>query len=147
MEKENEPGFYTMKGYARLESNQITASMEDYLEMIYRICGEEKKIRLGKIADMLHVKPSSASKMVANLKKAGLVQCEKYGVITLTEAGVKAGDYLILRHGVLNQLLCMINETDNELEQVEKIEHFIDMRTIENMRRFLEKENAGKTES
>ena len=33
-------GFYTMKGYTLLEHGQLTASMEDYLEMIYRM-GEE----------------------------------------------------------------------------------------------------------
>ena len=130
--------FYTLKGYALLEGNSITASMEDYLEMIYRIHISGDAVRVGAVAESLNVKPSSASKMVANLKKQGLVSSEKYGYIKLTEEGDKLGKYLVLRHDTLHRLLCYINNSDNELEQVEKIEHFIDMRTVGNIRRFLD---------
>ena len=65
--------FYTLKGYALQESNTITSSMEDYLEIIYRLSQTGEPVRLGAVANMLNVKPSSASKMVANLKNHGLV--------------------------------------------------------------------------
>ena len=130
--------FYTLKGYALLEDNSITASMEDYLEMIYRIHTSGEAARVGLIAENLNVKPSSVSKMVSNLKNQGLVSSEKYGYIKLTEAGSKLGKYLVLRHDTLHRLLCYINKSDNELDQVEKIEHFIDMRTVENIGRFLD---------
>ena len=130
--------FYTLKGYALLEDSSITASMEDYLEMIYRIYTSGEAVRVGIVAEKLNVKPSSASKMVINLKKQGLVSSEKYGYIKLTEAGIKLGKYLVLRHDILHRLLCYINKSDNELEQVEKIEHFIDMRTVENIRSLLD---------
>ncbi|MFR2561757.1 MAG: hypothetical protein ACLS8R_02870 [Anaeromassilibacillus sp.] len=47
--------------------------------------------------------------------------------------GIALGDYLLYRHNLLNQFLCYINRSDNELEQVERIEHFIDERTIRNI--------------
>jgi len=82
--------------------------------------------------------PSSASKMVDHLKESGLVQAERYGYIRPTPEGIALGDYLLYRHNLLNQFLCYINHSDNELEQVERIEHFIDERTIRNIAIFLE---------
>ena len=130
--------FYTLKGYALLEGSSITSSMEDYLEMIYRIHAEGEAVRVGAVAQRLNVKPSSASKMVINLKNQGLVSSEKYGYIQLTEAGLELGQYLVLRHDILHRLLCYINRSDNELEQVEKIEHFISMETVGNIKRLLD---------
>jgi len=130
--------FYTLKGYALLEGSLITSSMEDYLEMIYRIHAAGETVRIGAVAQKLNVKPSSATKMVANLKNQGLASSEKYGYIKLTEAGAELGKYLVFRHDTLHRLLCYINQSDDELEQVEKIEHFINMKTVENIKRFLD---------
>jgi len=130
--------FYTLKGYALKEDNAITSSMEDYLEMIYRIHLEGEAVRLGAVAMRLNVKPSSATKMVSNLKAQGLVSSEKYGYIKLTEEGAKLGQYLVFRHDTLHRLLCYINQSDNELEQVEKIEHFINEETVYNVKKMLE---------
>jgi len=133
----NDNKFYTLKGYALLEGNPITSSMEDYLEMIYRIHTTGEPVRIGVVADRLNVKPPSATKMVANLKDRGLVVSQKYGYVQLTEAGARLGQYLVFRHDTLHRLLCYINKSENELEQVEKIEHFINPQTVENIRIFL----------
>ena len=126
-------GFYTIKGYVRSASDEMTSSMEDYLEMICRLMETHTVVRLGELAEVLHVKPSSASKMIRLLSETGYINAEKYGYILLTEKGRLAGDYLLYRHDVLQRFLCLLNNTDNELEQVEKIEHFLDARTIENL--------------
>ena len=136
--------FYTLKGYALLEDNIITSSMEDYLEMIYRIHATGEIVRVGVVAGRLNVKPSSATKMVDNLKHQGLVISEKYGYIQLTQAGLELGQYLVSRHEALHRLLCYINQSENELEQVEKIEHFINMETVENIKKLLDELNGSK---
>lgn len=51
----------------------------------------------------------------------------------MTDKGRKIGAYLLWRHRVLYDFLCMLNGTEDELEQVEKIEHFIDERTTANL--------------
>ena len=130
--------FYTLKGYALLENNTITSSMEDYLEMIYRIRSTGEAVRIGSLAQMLNVKPSSASKMVSNLKKQGLVSSEKYDYVKLTDAGTQLGKYLVFRHDTLHRFLCYLNQSDNELEQVEKIEHFINAETVRNINKLLD---------
>jgi len=135
---ENEK-FYTFKGYSLLDDSAITASMEDYLEMIYRIHSNKEVVRVGVLANNLNIKPSSATKMMVNLKNQGLISTEKYGCIKMTQAGKELGEYLIFRHNILNNFLCYINQSDNELEQVEKIEHFINKNTIFNIEKLLEK--------
>jgi len=130
--------FYTLKGYALLENNAITSSMEDYLEMIYRIHASGEVVRISALAERLNVKPSSATKMVSNLKKQGLVSAEKYSYIRLTDSGSELGKYLVFRHDTLHHFLCYINQSENELEQVEKIEHFVDTQTVINIKRLLD---------
>ena len=132
--------FYTLKGYELLEHNPITPAMEDYLEMIYRILQKCSFVRINVLAKRLNVKPSSASKMVSNLKEKGLVSFEKYGYIILTKGGEEIGSYLLKRHNILNELLCMINKSDNELEQVEKIEHYFNTETISNIEEFIKEQ-------
>lgn len=131
-------GFYTLKGYSLLENRKITSSMEDYLEMIYRLHQADESIRINKLAKYLHVKPSSASKMASNLKEQGFVDFEKYEAITLTQKGKDLGEYLLFRHETLHAFFCYINQTTEESEQVEKVEHFIEPNTIYNMKLFLD---------
>ena len=131
--------FYTLKGYALQECNAVTSSMEDYLEMIYRIHTAGQPVRVGAVAENLNVKPPSATKMISNLKKQGLVSSEKYGYIQLTASGLELGKYLVFRHDTLHQFLCYINRSDNELEQVEKIEHFINPGTVQNIRKLMDR--------
>lgn len=125
--------FYTLKGYEIQENKNITYAMEDYLEMIARLSQSQKYIRINELAAKLNVRPSSVSKMMTNLKKVGLVKFEKYGYIELTKEGKQLGKYLIHRHDVLYKFLCLINGSDNELEQVEKIEHYVNTKTIDNI--------------
>jgi len=131
--------FYTLKGYALIENNAITSSMEDYLEMIYRIHLSGEIVRISALAGRLNVKPSSATKMVGNLKKRGLVSSEKYSYIKLTDTGSELGKYLVFRHDTLHNLLCYINQSESELEQVEKIEHFVNAETVRNIKKLLDR--------
>ena len=80
---------------------------------------------------------SSASKMLDNLRKAGYIDFKKYGSIMVTDKGYEEGRYLLHRHRVLQDFFCTLNHTEDELELVEKIEHFINHRTVENMEQAL----------
>ena len=130
-------GFYTMKGYTLLSTGEITTAMEDYLEMIARrhLCHDT--VRVTDLSLQLHVKASSVSKMIQQLAKAGLVSKQKYGDISLTEKGAYLGSYLLYRHDTIHRFLCFLNHSDNELEQVEKIEHFLSEKTVRNLEAFL----------
>lgn len=132
--------FYTQKGYDLIRNQaKLSSLMEDYLEMISRMQQYNDFVRISQLAHNLNVKPSSASKMINNLKSLGFVTLEKYGNIKLTNKGIVYGNYLLHRHEILNKFLTFINSSKNELEQVERIEHYFDERTIENIEKFLQK--------
>jgi len=130
--------FYTLKGYKLKSDNSITEAMEDYIEMIYRKTIESSSISIKDLSNYLNVRPSSASKMANRLKDCNLINFEKYGLISLTDDGKYIGKYLLYRHEVLTKFFKLLNKDDYKLEQVEKIEHFIDYNTIRNIEKFIE---------
>lgn len=135
--------FYTLKGYSSINGSEtLTTAMEDYLEMIYRLSYEYQIVRTKQLSELLHVQPSSVTKMANILKNNHLINYEKYGHITLTDKGKELGEYLLYRHNLLHQFFCLINHSNNELTLVEKIEHFIDKNTIENIKEWLNKTDS-----
>ncbi|NLT94274.1 MAG: transcriptional regulator MntR [Clostridia bacterium] len=137
--KKTEREFYTVRGYALLnqDDNRLTPSMEDYLEMSYRLSKDKGFTRMSDLAGALNVQPPSANKMVNKLAELGYFIYEKYGVIQLTEKGSRIGRYLLKRHEVIENFLKVIGVKDNVLEQTEKIEHNITENTLERIGLFL----------
>ncbi len=123
--------FHTVRGYQLLEQNKdkLTSSMEDYLEMIYRNSLEDGYIRINLLADLLHVKAASASRMVQKLGEIGLLNYKKYGIIILNENGRKIGEYLLNRHHIIENFLRSIGCEEDLLEQTELMEHNISSKT------------------
>lgn len=137
--------FFTARGYEQKSYDEklLTASMEDYLEMIYRhtLSGEEF-IRINKLADLLNVRDSSVSKMMQKLGALGLINYEKYGLITLTDLGLQIGKFLLQRHSTIEKFLKLLTSSNDVLVETELIEHIISSSTVENLRllvNFIEK--------
>lgn len=128
-----EQDFYTQKGYQMRSATPVTSAMEDYLEMICRQAASEGYARINFLAHRLNVRPSSASKMVYQLRDLGLVSFEKYGLIRPTAEGEALGSYLLYRHDVLHRFFCWVNGTSDELEQVEQVEHYVREETVRNL--------------
>lgn len=135
----SENDFHTQKAYISLSKNDTTETMEDYIEMIVRHCGNDGFVRVSFISERLNVTPSSVSKMMSVLRENGYVSYERYGIITPTKKGVELGNYLLYRHNILQRFFRIINNSDSELELTEKIEHFFDKRTIQNIEKILPK--------
>ena len=124
-------GFYTMKGYRSQSDSKMTSAMEDYLEMITRLSGQGGSVRVSELSRMLHVKASSATKMVQQLVQEGFVLAERYGDIALTEEREGDGKLPALpprRNSPLSLSSGTIRR--DELEQAEKIEHFLTCETV-----------------
>lgn len=127
--------FHTYRGYENINSkkNFLTPSMEDYLEMIYRCSQNDEFVRLNKIAQMLNVRDSSASKMMKKLGELGLIKYERYGMIILTEHGKTIGKYLLDRHNIIENFLIYLGCEDRVLKETELIEHAISVETVRNI--------------
>jgi Mn-dependent DtxR family transcriptional regulator len=124
--------FHTVRGYELLEQNHklLTSAMEDYLEMIYRHSMQDGYMRLNKLAELLNVRASSASKMVQKLGESGLLKYEKYGLIILTATGREIGAFLLQRHRIVEEFLRFLGCDEDLLVQTELIEHHITSSTL-----------------
>lgn len=131
--------FHTVRGYAlqRRESNDLTPSMEDYLEMVYRLSAKKNYVRINDLAAALNVQPPSATKMVQRLSEANYLKYEKYGAIELTDKGREMGAKLLHRHQTLEDFFQLLGVKENLLKDTEKIEHSLSHETLECIRLFV----------
>ncbi|MFB0921833.1 MAG: iron dependent repressor, metal binding and dimerization domain protein [Oscillospiraceae bacterium] len=121
------------------EDHSLTASMEDYLEMIYRLSVNTGVVRIHELSDALSVQPPSATKMVQKLNELGLLKYEKYGYIMLNEKGREIGAALLKRHNIIEALLKILGVSKKTiLEETEKVEHTLCEETIVCIEKFID---------
>lgn len=125
--------FFTFREYMKKEGGLLTASMEDYLEMICRLSENTGFTRIHDLAAALNVQPPSATRMVQKLADAGLINYEKYGVILLGVKGRQVGNTLLKRHNIVESFLKLLGVAEGVLEETEKIEHTISAQTLKCM--------------
>jgi Mn-dependent DtxR family transcriptional regulator len=135
---EDERGFHTVRGYEILNKSEdnLSPSMEDYLEMIFRGCLIDGYIRINSLARQLNVKASSASKVAQKLSGMDYIKYEKYGTIQLTEKGRYIGEFLLMRHNTVEKFLKNLGVTSNVLTETELIEHHLSPETFHKIERF-----------
>lgn len=117
--------FYTLKGYKIKNEEVLSSSMEDYIEMIYRLSEKSEEVRVNDLSVALNVQPPSTTKMIKRLAKENYVVYEKYSCVKLTEKGREIGSKLLKRHKIIFEFLQLIGVKDNILEQTEIIEHAV----------------------
>jgi len=117
---------------------RLSESMEDYLEIIYRL--EEKKgfARTSDISSFFGHKPSSVTGMLQKLDGQGLVNYEKYRGVTLTAKGKQLAKDVSRRHETLVSFLKVLG-IDKEIAEEDacRIEHAVHKETIERLRKFV----------
>lgn len=118
--------YHTFSEYMKKSGNLLTASMEDYLEMIYRLSLQSGFTRINELSDALNVHPPSATRMVQRLGMQNLLKYEKYGVIILRDEGKILGELLLKRHNTIELFLKKLGVPEEILlKETEKIEHTI----------------------
>jgi len=138
MENNAVSDFRTVRGYqlASQREGKLTPAMEDYLEMAYRICIKHDYARVGQLSQLLHVKPSSASKMIFKLAGLGYLKYDRYEIIQLTDSGREIGAYLLERHETLERFLRLIGNA-NPLTETELLEHSLSASTVSDLNTLL----------
>ncbi len=133
--------FHTFNEYMKKDDSSLTASMEDYIEMISRLSIKNGFTRINELSQALNIQPSSATKMVQRLSEMGYIKYEKYSVLFLEEKGKEIGDWLIKRHKIIENFMRIIGvDASMVLQETEKIEHTLSNETtfrIKNLVDFL----------
>lgn len=133
----NNRSFRTFDGYMKKEGNLLSASMEDYLEMICRLSGNTGFTRVHELAKALNVHPPSATRMVQKLGMLNLIQYERYGVIMLKSDGKRLGEKLLERHDSIESFFRILGIPDEQiLAETEKAEHTLSEETVQRLKRF-----------
>jgi len=121
------------------EAPSLTASLEDYLEAIFRLSRAQRVVRVRDIANALGVTPPSATGAIQQLKHRGLVSHEKYEDVLLTDEGEVVAAEVDQRHEELRAFFEDVLLLDREMAEAEAcaLEHSISERTLSRLRGFL----------
>lgn len=123
----------------------VSASLEDYLEVIYEIFEEKKGVKAIEISRRLGVGRSSVTDALKILADKNLVNYGRYDVLSLTPEGEKLAKGVIVKHSVLYDFF--INILQLSQEEADKnacrIEHVISEEAFDGFVKFM-KENSKK---
>ena len=81
----------------------LSASLEDYLEVIYHLERSNRVARAKDIADQMSVQRASVTGALKALAGRGLINYSPYSYITLTSAGRTVAQDIIRRHETLKE--------------------------------------------
>jgi len=124
--------FFTFGEYMKKEGRTLSASLEDYLEMIWRLSEDAGYARIHDLAVALNVQPPSTTKAVQKLAELGMVNYKKYGIIIMHDKGKEIGAALLKRHNIIEEFLRLVGiEEEQILQETEKIEHTISNQTLQ----------------
>ncbi|MDQ6718560.1 MAG: metal-dependent transcriptional regulator [Gemmatimonadota bacterium] len=109
----------------RVDSEPMSASVEDYLKTIYTLAGAKGEAATNEIAERLDLAPASVTGMVRRLADRGFVAYERYRGVKLTAAGRSAALRTVRRHRVIETYLSreLGYDFDSVHEEAERLEH------------------------
>lgn len=112
--------------------HEVSSSIEEYLESIYRLQDRDGVARTKELAMMMKVGLGTVTNTVAMLERRGYIQHEPYRGVTLTDGGRKIALDVIRRHRLAERLVTDIlhMDWDKAHEAACKLEHGLDSSVI-----------------
>jgi len=122
-----------------MEPQQLSASLEDYIEAIYHIITEKQVARGKDISTRLAVRGASVTEALRALSQKGLINYAPYKVITMTKAGREVAEDVIRRHSALKRFFTDVLAIEETLAEQGacKIEHTAPPKIINRMVDFI----------
>ena len=122
------------------KSNNLSASLEDYLEAILNLANESNFARSKDIAKSLGVSQASVTGALRVLKKKGLANYKPYDYVTLTEPGRAAAAEIATKHNILKSFFVDVLGVESDVAQQAacKAEHTLGPEIIVKLLCFIE---------
>ncbi|NLK17249.1 MAG: metal-dependent transcriptional regulator [Clostridiales bacterium] len=119
----------------------LTYTMENYLEAIYELSKVNNYARISDIAKKLNVSKASASNAMQTLLNKGLIATQKYREIYLTEEGKRLAELTSKKHDVIRDFFINVLKVDGKVADCDAcaIEHVISSDSVNAMKEFMEK--------
>lgn len=123
-----------------MADNQLSASMEDYLEAILLLVRQKRVARVRDIANRIGVAMPSVTAALKSLSKSGLVNYDPYQAVTLTRPGHEYAERVSGRHIALRRFLTGVLGMDSESADANacRMEHAVDDALLERLADFAE---------
>lgn len=123
----------------------LTATMEDYLEMVYFLREENGDVLVSDIAKRLNVKSPSVHSAIKVLVGKGLVTHARYDYVGLTKEGEAQAQGIIKKHEILIRFLTEFLGMDKGKARTEAcaIEHVISDETFQGLRHLFDHVGAS----
>ncbi|MCF6290146.1 MAG: metal-dependent transcriptional regulator [Desulfobacterales bacterium] len=120
-------------------NTSLSASLEDYIEVIFHIIAEKKVARGKEIAGRLKVSRASVTEALQTLARKGLINYAPYEVITMTGAGKEAARDVIRRHRALKDFFIKVLAINEKIAEQGacRVEHAAPPEIIERLTRFV----------
>ena len=120
-------------------NDQLSESLEDYLETILALQTTKTVARSKDIADKMDIKRGSVTGMLKKLAETHLINYEPYGYVTLTPEGKKIAQEVERRHIFLKDFFHRILGVDEEIAEKTgcQMEHAMDKETFKKFREFV----------
>ncbi|MEJ5363629.1 MAG: metal-dependent transcriptional regulator [Desulfosoma sp.] len=118
----------------------LSASLEDYLEVIFHLENAHQAARAKDIADQMSVQRASVTGALRALAGRGLINYSPYSYVTLTPQGRHVAQQIIRRHQILKDFFttALRLEPDQAEANACRIEHAIGPVAFERLVQFLE---------
>jgi DtxR family transcriptional regulator, Mn-dependent transcriptional regulator len=125
---------------ASVRTNELTASLEDYLEAIFQIVQDKQAVRAKDIGKRLEVGRSSVTGALHALADRELINYAPYDVISLTESGQTLAKQIVRRHEVLRDFFVKVLSVDPADAEAAacKMEHAIPENVMERFVEFVD---------
>lgn len=120
--------------------DELSASLEDYLEVIFHLEQSNRVARAKDIADQMNVQRASVTGALKALATRGLINYSPYSYITLTPQGRTLAHDIIRRHDTLREFFVTALQLSREEAEANacRIEHAIDPGAVDRLVCFLE---------
>lgn len=124
----------------------LSSSLEDCLEAIYRLSEKEGNARISDIAIELGIAKPSVTETVTKLEKLGLVIHKKYRPVKLTVKGKEIARHVDCVHKVIKNFLTDILGVNPQIAEEDAcaMEHVISGDTLKKLIAFIVEENKLK---
>ena len=124
----------------------ISSTHEMYLKTLYEVRGRHQVARSRDLATALGVKPGTVSGVLKKLTELKLVDHERYGVVSLTPAGISVAECLLRRYDTIRDVLVEVFgvEPETAAEDACMMEHAVSPGTVKRMSTVLGRLRAGE---
>ena len=118
--------------FRKTREAHLTEVAEDYVELIADLIEEVGEARLTDIAGNMAVTPTTASKIIARLRREGLVESRPYRSVFLTDAGAAMAAESRRRHQIVFDFLRALGLDEETAEaDSEGMEHHVSDATLD----------------